>query len=237
MKIKLVAIDLAKLVFQVCIILPSGKVRSNKKYSREKFVELLKDLAPTTIAMEACATAHYWGRKLQAAGHTVKLVPAQHVKAFCRVHKSDAGDALAIAEAAQRPDIRLVPVKTVAQQDRFGDRFGTPTIRLASAYERFYSIRGHDPALHGEVAEGAKGYTTRAGLAARQSARRVDGEPDSRLARSTGDRRERADAVRDRGGGGALQGNPGAAGRPTVRVTVLDRRRGDRCHRRGACPA
>lgn len=117
MKIKLVAIDLAKLVFQVCIILSSGKVRSNKKYSREKFIELLRDLAPTTIAMEACATAHYWGRRLQEAGHTVKLVPAQHVKAFCRVHKSDSADALAIAEAAQRPDIRFVPVKTVAQQD------------------------------------------------------------------------------------------------------------------------
>ena len=84
MKLKLVAIDLAKLVFQVCIISVSGKVRSNKKYTREKFVELLKDLAPTTIAMEACATAHYWGRRLQAAGHVVKLVPAQHVETIAK---------------------------------------------------------------------------------------------------------------------------------------------------------
>jgi transposase len=117
MKIKLVAIDLAKLVFQVCVVAVGGKVLFNKKLSRAQFIVWLKDLKPTTIAMEACATAHFWGRKLQASGHQVLLVPAQHVKAFCRVHKSDSADALAIAEAAQRPDLHFVPVKTAGQQD------------------------------------------------------------------------------------------------------------------------
>ena len=118
MKIKLVAIDLAKLVFQVCVFAAGGNVVFNRKLSRTQFLVWLKDLAPkSTIAMEACATAHYWGRKLQAMGHHVLLVPAQHVKAFCRVHKSDSADALAIAEAAQRPEMHFVPVKTSGQQD------------------------------------------------------------------------------------------------------------------------
>jgi transposase len=117
MKVKLVGIDLAKSVFQVCVIALRGGVLFNKKMGRAKLILWLKDLEPTTIAMEACATANYWGRKLQAAGHTVRLIPAQHVKAFCRVHKTDSGDALAIVEAAQRPNIHFVPVKTIGQQD------------------------------------------------------------------------------------------------------------------------
>ena len=117
MKAKLVGIDLAKSVFQVCVIALSGSVLFNKKFSRVKLIEWLKDLEPTVIAMESCATGHFWGRKLQSAGHTVRLIPAQHVKAFCRVHKTDSGDALAITEAAQRPKMHFVPVKTLGQQD------------------------------------------------------------------------------------------------------------------------
>lgn len=117
MKAKLVGIDLAKSVFQVCVIAPSGGELCNKKMKRAKLVLWLKDLEPTTIAMEACATSNYWGRRLQAAGHVVRLIPAQHVKAFCRVHKTDSGDALAIVEAAQRPKVHFVPIKTIGQQD------------------------------------------------------------------------------------------------------------------------
>lgn len=117
MKVKLVGIDLAKSVFQVCVIALSGGVLFNKKLTRAKFIDFLKDLEPTTIAMEACGTGHFWGRKLQAAGHAVKLIPAQLVKAFCRVHKNDSGDALAITEAVHRPGIHFVPVKTLGQQD------------------------------------------------------------------------------------------------------------------------
>ena len=117
MKAKLVGIDLAKAVFQVCVIALNGGVLFNKKLTRAKFIDWLKDLEPTLVAMEACGTAHFWGRKLQAAGHTVRLIPAQHVKAFCRVHKSDSGDALAITEAAQRPKMHFVSVKSLGQQD------------------------------------------------------------------------------------------------------------------------
>ena len=66
---------------------------------------------------EGCASAHYWARELGELGHEVRLVPAQHVKAYVRGNKNDYNDARAIAEAAQRPDMRLVRVKTVEQQD------------------------------------------------------------------------------------------------------------------------
>lgn len=117
MQIKVIGIDLAKSVFQVCALAGSGRVLFNHKLTRAKFVEWLATLAPSTIAMEACGTSHYWGRKLLAAGHTVLLVPAQHVRAFCRVHKTDRADALAVAEAALRPSLHCVPVKSVEQQD------------------------------------------------------------------------------------------------------------------------
>jgi transposase len=116
-KIKLVGIDLAKRCYQVCALNEHDKVQYNRKYTAQKFAEAVQQLEPTIVALEACAAAHYWGRRLQALGHTVRLVPPQHAKAFRRVHKSDEHDALSIAEAAQRPNIHFVPVKTIAQQD------------------------------------------------------------------------------------------------------------------------
>lgn len=116
-KIKLVAIDLAKRCYQVLAIDIHGNVSYNRKLSSSKFKLAIQQLEPTIVAMEACSAAHHWGRRLQALGHEVRLVPPQHAKAFRRVHKSDAHDALSIAEAAQRPNIHFVPVKTLAQQD------------------------------------------------------------------------------------------------------------------------
>lgn len=67
--------------------------------------------------METCGTAHYWERQFQALGYQVQLIPAQHVKPFVANQKNDANDALAICEAVFRPNIHMVPVKTVEQQD------------------------------------------------------------------------------------------------------------------------
>jgi transposase len=116
-KIKLVAIDLAKRCYQIVAIDDHGNVLYNRKLSRSKFALAIQQLEPTIVATEACAAAHHWGRRLLSLGHEVRLVPPQHAKAFRRVHKSDAHDALSIAEAAQRPNIHFVPVKTFAQQD------------------------------------------------------------------------------------------------------------------------
>jgi transposase len=67
--------------------------------------------------MEACYSSHYWARLFSEMGHDVKLIPAQHVKPFVRGNKNDHNDALAIGEAAQRPNIKFVPIKTTEQQD------------------------------------------------------------------------------------------------------------------------
>ena len=117
MNSKLMAIDLAKNVFQVCVIGVHGQVLSNRRISRHKLSELIANTPPTIIAMEACSSAHFWGRLAHKHGHEARLLPPQHVKAFRGVQKSDGHDALAIGEAAQRPKLHSVPVKDIQQQD------------------------------------------------------------------------------------------------------------------------
>lgn len=133
----LVSIDLAKTVFQVCRFADDNKVLSNKKISRNKLNQEIAQLSPTIIAMEACYSAHYWGRTFEEYGHTVKLIPAQHVKPFVRGNKNDANDAVAIAEASLRPNMKYVPVKTVEQQDiqslhKIRDRFVSHRTRISN---------------------------------------------------------------------------------------------------------
>ena len=117
MKNKLIGIDLAKNVFQICGVNQAGKVQFNKKVKRAKLRAFVAQLEPTTIAMEACYSAHYWSREFEQMGHQVKLVPAQHVTPFVRGNKNDANDVVGITEAAVRPNIWFVPIKTINQQD------------------------------------------------------------------------------------------------------------------------
>lgn len=112
-----IAIDLAKNVFQVCALNSHNKVLFNKKLSRKKFIEFMAQLPHSKVFIEACYSSHYWGRTLTEMGHKVHLIPAQHVTPFVRGNKSDNNDALAIAEAANRPNIRFVPIKTIQQQE------------------------------------------------------------------------------------------------------------------------
>jgi len=117
MKIKLLGIDLAKNVFQICALNQANKVLFNRTVRRARLRTTVAQLESTTIAMESCSSAHYWGRAFEAMGHQVQLIPPQHVKPFVRGGKSDARDAVAICEAAQRPGLHPVPIKTVEQQD------------------------------------------------------------------------------------------------------------------------
>ncbi len=113
----LIAIDLAKNVFQICMMNQHQKIVTNKKLNRSDFIEFMLNQKPATVAMEACYSSHHWGRVFEDMGHRVKLLPAQHVSPFVRGNKSDKNDAIAIAEASKRPNITPVPIKSEAQQD------------------------------------------------------------------------------------------------------------------------
>lgn len=127
-KHNLISVDLAKNVFQVCGMSRQQKVTFNKSIRRKSLCEFMANQPPVEVAMEACYSSHYWARCFQQMGHTVRLLPAQHVSPFVRGNKSDHNDAVAIAEASLRPNIRSVPIKSVDQQDiqclhRIRDRY------------------------------------------------------------------------------------------------------------------
>jgi transposase len=116
MKITTIGMDLAKSVFQVHGVDERGKVALRKQLKRAQVLPFFANLPPCLIGMEACASAHYWGRKLQASGHTVRLMAPQFVKPYVKSNKHDVADAEAICEAVGRPNMRFVALKTPAQQ-------------------------------------------------------------------------------------------------------------------------
>ena len=119
MKLSRVGIDLAKNVYQLHGVDRFGKTIWKRRLKRHHWLkELLDKTEPDcVIGMEACASAHHWGRELQSRGYTVKLIPPQFVKPYVKSNKNDAADAEAICEAMSRPNMRFVTVKTVEQQD------------------------------------------------------------------------------------------------------------------------
>jgi transposase len=113
---KRIAIDTSKSVFTLHCINQSDLAVLRTNLRRAQMIPFFKKISPTEIAMEACGAAHYWARELTALGHKVRLIPPQYVKPFVKRGKNDRNDAAAICEAAGRPAIHPVPVKTVEQQ-------------------------------------------------------------------------------------------------------------------------
>ncbi len=111
-----VGVDLAKNVIQVSVISPRGKELLNRSLTRRKFAEFLGKQQPALVAFEACATSHYWARVALRHGHVARIIPAKAVAPFRQGHKTDSNDALAVAEAARRPNIKEAPMKTIDQQ-------------------------------------------------------------------------------------------------------------------------
>jgi transposase len=111
-----VGLDLAKKVFQVHGVDAEGKVVIARKLRRKQVLAFFAKLAPCLVGMEACGSAHYWGREIAKLGHAVKLMPPKYVKAYVKRGKTDAGDAAAICEAVTRPSMSFVPVKGFEQQ-------------------------------------------------------------------------------------------------------------------------
>ena len=111
-----VGVDLAKNIIQVSVVSGSGKELLNRSFTRKKFAEFLVKQKSSLVAFESCATAHYWARKAEQHGHQARIIPAKFVAPFRQGHKTDSNDALAVAEAARRPNIKEAPMKTVEQQ-------------------------------------------------------------------------------------------------------------------------
>lgn len=111
-----IGVDLAKNVIQVSVVSSRGKEIANKALSRQKFSEFLVKQNPSLVAFEACASAHHWARLAREAGHTVRILPALSVAPYRQGHKTDKNDALAVAEAAVRPNIKEAPLKSIEQQ-------------------------------------------------------------------------------------------------------------------------
>lgn len=111
-----VGVDLAKSVIQVSVVTPAGKELANKSLTRKKFGEFLATQKASLMAFEACASAHHWARTAKAHGHEVRLLPAISVSPFRQGHKTDQNDALAVAEAAGRPNLKEAPLKSLEQQ-------------------------------------------------------------------------------------------------------------------------
>ncbi len=110
------ALDLAKHVIQAHWVEAETGEICRQTLKRGKVLEFFANRAPAVIAMEACGSAHHWARKLMTLGHEVRLIAPQFVKPFVKTNKTDAADAQAIWEAAQRPGMKFVPVKSAGQQ-------------------------------------------------------------------------------------------------------------------------
>lgn len=116
MKSTTIAVDLAKNVFQVAVSHHPGKVAEHHRLSRAGFLRFFARRQPATVVMEACGSAHPWGRQLSQMGHRVVLLPPQYVRPYVRRDKTDRADAEALLEAFRDRSIRPVPVKSEAQQ-------------------------------------------------------------------------------------------------------------------------
>lgn len=172
-KISRIGLDIAKRWFQVHGVGTDGQVAVTQKLARDQVLAFFAGIEACEVALEASGSAHYWAREIGKLGHTVQLVPPAYVKPFVKRGKNDAHDAQAICEAASRPDMRFVPVKSEEQQAALM----LHTTRQLMIERRTALINS----LRGQLAEFgvvvAKGSAQARGLARRVNEGQIDGLP------------------------------------------------------------
>ena len=158
-EVTIIGVDLAKRSFQLHGAAADGSVVFRKKLSRSQFLAFLTQHPTCIVAMEACATSHYWGRQIAKLGHEVKLIPPIYVKPFVKRQKNDVADAEAIAEAASRPTMRFVAVKSEIQQAQ-SMVFRTRDLLVRQRTQTINALRGH-LAEYGVIAPQGAAYVDR----------------------------------------------------------------------------
>ena len=116
MNLKRIGLDTSKAVFTLHGVDDDEKAVLRRNMRRAEMEAFFAKLTPTHVALEACGGSHHWGRRLASFGHTVQLIPPQYVKPFVKCGKNDRNDAEAISEAAARPDMPSVAVRSAEQQ-------------------------------------------------------------------------------------------------------------------------
>lgn len=111
-----IAVDVAKSVFEVAVSERPGRVRERHRLTRRQFSRFVSTRGPATVVLEACSSAHFWGRHARAHGHEAILLPPHAVRPYVQRNKTDRTDTLGILEAKRNEAIHPVPVKSVEQQ-------------------------------------------------------------------------------------------------------------------------
>jgi len=153
MEVSTIGLDLAKSVNQVHGADASGAVVFRKRLQRDRVFAFFAGLPPCTVAMDACGGAHHWAREIAKAGHAVRLIPAAYVKPFVKRQKNDAADAEAICEAAQRPTMRFVTVKSEEHQAS-AVVFRARDLLVRQRTQTINALRGHLAEYGHVVAQG-----------------------------------------------------------------------------------
>lgn len=136
-----IAVDVAKSVFQIAISHHPGRVDEEHRLSRARFLRFFANRPASTVLLEACGSAHHWGRALEQLGHTVRLLPPHETRRYVRRTKTDRTDAHALLEAARNEEIHAVPIKSETQQAVASlHRIRTTWLRTRTA--RFNTLRG-----------------------------------------------------------------------------------------------